>query len=90
MPPGVARSQCLGIVHRIEELAVGEHLRPDAVLEHVAQELREHAVNERMDGGAFLVKMDGRLDRGLGYRLLRNGSERKADLQRQGGDAAYQ
>ena len=86
MPAGVAGGQRLGIVHGIEEFAVGEHLRPDTVLEHVAQQFREHAVNERMDGRAFLVKMDGGFDPGSILLRVRNDGE--AELQRQGGEAA--
>ena len=71
MPSGIPGSQCLGIVHGIEELAVGEHLGPYTVLEHVAEEFGEHAVDEGMDGSTFLVKMDGGFDRGLGRCLLR-------------------
>ena len=88
MPLGVPGGKCLGIVHRIEELAVGEHLSPYTVLEHVAQQLREHAVDERMDGVAFLVKMDGGLN--LGNSLLGYRSDGEAYLQRECCQDAYQ
>ena len=86
MPFGVPGSERLGIVHGIEEFTVRKHFRPDAVLEHIAQQFGKHTMDERMDGSTFLVKMDGDLNLGFGF--LRYGCGGKAHLQRQGGKAA--